>query len=195
MSDDNLADRTWCEWGEGVVCPSENINSIWIYIDGPDYNRGMKELHCKLWRQGEELHILELDDKGNIVNSEIYGLSKSNIDFIANKYGILSGKWLVFRPPEFIDDTWNQVALAVTKGKLGTSAKVASARNKSLAKKGSHVICIYTYDYRDEKDVMRVRKELRALGIDEVIYYKPDIYTYFGIYSGRTSIKASTYSS
>ena len=35
-------------------------------------------------------------------------------------------------------------------------------------------MCVYTYDYEDKADVMRIREELRSLGIRREIIYKAD---------------------
>ena len=44
------------------------------------------------------------------------------------------------------------------------------------------VICVYTYDYQDEEDVMRVRQVLKDLGIQREIIYKADADTRAGSY-------------
>lgn len=36
------------------------------------------------------------------------------------------------------------------------------------------MICVYTYDYEDKDDVMRIREVLRDLGIRRPIIYKAD---------------------
>lgn len=43
-------------------------------------------------------------------------------------------------------------------------------------------MCVYTYDWTDEEDVMRVREELRKLGITRKIPYKSDEDTLAGRY-------------
>ena len=59
---------------------------------------------------------------------------------------------------------------------------------------GTHLICVYTDNYADEDEVMRVEKELRSLGITGTLCYKPDIYTYLNIYANNPyKIKASVY--
>jgi len=59
-----------------------------------------------------------------------------------------------------------------------------------------HLICVYTEDYTDIEDVIRVERELRSLGITEALFYKPDIYTYLNIYSNnRYHLNASVYTS
>ena len=65
----------------------------------------------------------------------------------------------------------------------------------SKHKKGdSHLICVYTDNYTDTDEVMRVEKQLRSLGIGGVLNYKPDIYTHFNIYAKNPyKIKATVY--
>jgi hypothetical protein len=81
-----------------------------------------------------------------------------------------SGKWLIWLSPETIDRFWTRIKQAVEEGRLGDEAKVSTAG--SLNKKGMYVICVYTYDYQDKDDVIRIREELRALGIRREIIYK-----------------------
>ncbi len=59
-------------------------------------------------------------------------------------------------------------------GRLGHEAKVSTAANPPVKAGRPHVVCVYTYDYDDRADVMRVREELRALGILREITYKAD---------------------
>ncbi|MEM3565192.1 MAG: DUF1917 domain-containing protein [Candidatus Jordarchaeaceae archaeon] len=94
-----------------------------------------------------------------------------------------SGKWLIFVNPEDVDEVWAKIKDAVEEGKLGDSAKVATGKPNPLAG-GSRqkVICVYTYDWTDEKDVKRIREELRKLGITNKIPYKADEDTLSGKY-------------
>ncbi len=78
---------------------------------------------------------------------------------------------------------WSRIKNAVEEGKLGDSAKVATARPNSLARKSNgKIICVYTYDWTDEKDIKRIREELRKLGITNKIPYKADEDTLSGKY-------------
>jgi hypothetical protein len=62
-------------------------------------------------------------------------------------------------------------------------------------------VCVYTKDFRDEDDVLRVLKELEDLGIlqpGRSIYYKSDAFTYLDLYSATASrygLQASLYNS
>ena len=89
------------------------------------------------------------------------------------------------------------VVEAVINNKLGPTAKVAPDEGKPK----DRLICIYTKDFRDKADVVRVLQELVLMGLvgsERGIYYKSDTYTYLDIY-GNTApmygLQASLYSS
>ncbi|MER0171959.1 MAG: DUF1917 domain-containing protein [Nitrosomonas sp.] len=94
------------------------------------------------------------------------------------------GKWLFFVAEKYIDDTWRNVKKAVEDGKLWKQAKVSTAwRSKGKV----YVICVYTYDYEDEGDVMKIRDYLREMGFKRAASYKSDEQTLAGIYSDLSS--------
>jgi len=104
------------------------------------------------------------------------------------------GKWLIFVPVLAIDEVWAKISDATERGILGGSSKVATARpNPNAANPKTRVICVYTYDCTDEKDVMRVRAQLRSLGITAKIPYKADDDTFAGKYSKRGDKGISRY--
>ena len=90
-----------------------------------------------------------------------------------------TGKWLIFENAENVDEVWAKIREATEQGKLGDSAKVATSASGGR----SRVICVYTYDWTDEKDVRRVRAELWKLGIERKIPYKSDEDTLAGKYA------------
>lgn len=97
----------------------------------------------------------------------------------------LAGKWLIFVPPAEVDSAWARVRDATCRGELGISSKVSTARPDPDSRDERKVIYVYTRDWRDEADVMRVREKLRELGFTERIGYKRNIETYRGEYSER----------
>ena len=102
-----------------------------------------------------------------------------------------SGKWLVFVNNKDVDEVWAKIKKATEEGKLGDSAKVATAKpNPNATNQDTKVICVYTYDWADEKDIRRVREELRKLGITNKMPYKSDKDTLSGKYriTGHTKI-------
>ena len=104
------------------------------------------------------------------------------------------GKWLIFVQLSLVDAVWEKIKRATEEGKLGSSAKVATARpNPNATNPNTKVICVYTYDWTDETDVKRVREELRQLGITSKTPYKADKETYSGIYANRGNKRISKY--
>ena len=79
---------------------------------------------------------------------------------------------------------WKKIKHTTENGKLGSESKVATAKFNPLAGKSRQkVICVYTYDWTDEKDVKRIREELRLCGITWKMPYKTDQDTEIGKYS------------
>jgi hypothetical protein len=92
-----------------------------------------------------------------------------------------SGKWLIFLSPATVDRYWLRIKEAVEQGQLGEQAKVSTAQALSNGR-SIHAICVYTYDYEDRDDVMRIREVLRTLGVRRKIVYKADEDTLQGRY-------------
>jgi hypothetical protein len=104
------------------------------------------------------------------------------------------GKWLIFVPIERIDKVWSTIQLATEAGRLGEMSKVATAKDNPNATKSSiKVICVYSYDWTDEEDVMRIRQELRQLRIIRKIPYKADEDTDSGKYANQGMKRISKY--
>ncbi len=110
------------------------------------------------------------------------------------KFTQRSGKWLIFVDSKDVDEVWAKIKDATEIGKLGDSAKVATAKPNPVSKNPEKkVICVYTYDWTDEKDVRRVREELRSLGIINKIPYKTDEDTLNGRYRIKGYTRISKY--
>ena len=102
----------------------------------------------------------------------IYAIMKKGEYF---KPTVRSGKWLIFVDKKDVDEVWAKIKKATEAGKLGDSSKVATAKpNPNATNPDTKVICVYTYDWNDEKDARRVREELKKLGITNKIPYKAD---------------------
>jgi hypothetical protein len=84
---------------------------------------------------------------------------------------------------------WSSVAEATRAGRLGISVKMSTDRN--LNNRGTHVICVYTEDWLNSEDVLRVADQIDSLNLTtDTLYYKPDLLTLSGRYheTGPTSI-------
>ena len=105
-----------------------------------------------------------------------------------------SGKYLLYVAVAGIDEVWQKIRVATEKGLLGGASKVATSRPNRRAKNDrSRVICVYTYDGKDEPDRLRVRKELRKLGFEAKIPYKFDSQTMAGEYATDGKRRVSKY--
>jgi hypothetical protein len=104
---------------------------------------------------------------------------------------------MLFPKLEEVTQVWKKVVAGVIDGRLGPTAKVAPDEGKP----GDRLICIYTKDFKDEGDVLRVLQELetmRLLPSGRSIYYKSDAFTYLDLYKQTASeygLQASLYTS
>jgi hypothetical protein len=96
-----------------------------------------------------------------------------------------AGKWLIFQEHGLIDSAWKKVRGATVALDLGISAKVSTSKPNPESRDNRKVIYVYTKDWADEEDVMRVREKLRTLGFSERIGYKRNIETFAGQYAKK----------
>jgi len=102
---------------------------------------------------------------------------------------LLIGKWLIRMTCPYVADYWPLIARAVEAGTLGPSAKIATDWGREHDPAGAwrnHVVCVYTRDWHDEGDVLRVARRLHEIGAVKKmkLTYKPDVFTYEGRYEG-----------
>ena len=96
-----------------------------------------------------------------------------------------AGKWLIFLEPDQTDELWKKIRDATVAGELGISAKVSTTKQSPESRDERMVIYVYTSDWEDEEDVMRIREVLRTLGVTDRIGYKRNIETFQGEYSEK----------
>lgn len=96
-----------------------------------------------------------------------------------------AGKWLIFQEPDQVDAAWKKIRDATVAGELGISAKVSTAKPNPDSRDNRKVIYVYTKDWADEPDVMRVREKLRELGFVDRIGYKRNLETFAGEYAKK----------
>ena len=96
-----------------------------------------------------------------------------------------AGKWLIFQEPDQVDAVWKKVRDATVALELGISAKISTAKPNPDSRDARKVIYVYTKDWADEPDVMRVREKLREIGFVDRIGYKRNIETFAGEYAKK----------
>lgn len=87
-----------------------------------------------------------------------------------------NGKWLVFKEYQYLNDMWLNVLQALNDNLLGRGMKSStSLYNPHAPNDYEGVICVYTYNYENVEDVMRIRQALRDIGVTWKIPYKTDV--------------------
>jgi len=96
-----------------------------------------------------------------------------------------AGKWLIFQEPDQTDTSWKKIRDATVACELGISAKVSTAKPNPDSRDTRKVLYVYTRDWADEADVMRIREKLREIGFTERIGYKRNLETFAGEYAKK----------
>ncbi|KAF5346507.1 hypothetical protein D9756_010052 [Leucocoprinus leucothites] len=128
------------------------------------------------------------------------------IDALAVKYGVLSGKWMVYSKSESVDQMWRKIVRLVALDRGYGQAKVSARKvlddpqyyaklsinseenldGGAPAPGEDHVICVYVDDYTNKQEVDELRKALRfRAGVFWKIGFKADVYTRLNIYKGN----------
>ncbi len=81
---------------------------------------------------------------------------------------------MIFCAPADVNAMWSAVAQSTATNELGIAAKVAPDDGGDNRK--TRLMCIYTKDFTDMRDIYRVVNKLKTLGLlggrDKAIYYK-----------------------
>ena len=148
-----------------------------------------------------------------------YVYSPDGIEILRNEqkwFETKIGKWLIFISRDGVDKVWEMIERETELGNLGPSSKVSGSDDYVTTQyienvngvcklmygniyrinpksKRQHVICVYTKNYTDEPDVMRVREHLRTLGFNAKMPYKSDEDTRAGKYASNGTKNISKY--
>ncbi len=128
----------------------------------------------------------DVSDPDSMKNTDLDGYNNpkvKKIDRRATDDMYLSGKWEILVLPEKVDDVWSEIKNMIDENKIwGAQVTTKWIREKKGSKK--HIIRVYTPNYLDERDVMRVGTLLKdRCEIQKNICYKPDIYNILQVYS------------
>lgn len=87
-----------------------------------------------------------------------------------------SGKWCILVPRSKVDELWQKIETAVADNRL-LSAKVSTRLYTFSNGKGTHAICVYTSDWKNQTELLETLEVIRSLGVDTPLLYKRDIMT------------------
>ncbi|CAF9907149.1 hypothetical protein IMSHALPRED_005451 [Imshaugia aleurites] len=191
-------------------------HGYWIYIADPHSKaRPTDEDRAGFMERGREI-LEEFEGTRAGIEASMAGKAKSAIGrkltplrkqaeadlyAAAKEKGCTSGKWLLFPMADEVNRIWSLVATATAAGELGHAAKVAT--DDGSGNVAPRLICVYTEDFSDKRDVRRVLERLFNMGLvnrkgpmgeERGIYYKADGFTYLGIESKNDwGLKASLF--
>ncbi|KAF9268639.1 hypothetical protein L218DRAFT_521664 [Marasmius fiardii PR-910] len=114
---------------------------------------------------------------------------------IAQRYGYVGGKWLIFAPHDKVDMIWSNLAKSLIEGPLATTAAYVTKVSTSPENDSpnyQHVICMYIPDVYDKDLVTKVMKVLLRNHGCSLSGVKSDMYTILGIDSKHPSGIQST---
>lgn len=152
----------------------------WIAIRGP---------HCCV----DTGDVEGLQDSWETLLDSGRSVSFHTIRELALNHSVLCGKWLMHLDTGFkVDHAWESLARAALDGRID-SAKVSPRDPRGDSR---HIICVYNQNFTDEEQVVRLDEVIRAAGVKCVLQYKPDVYSYLGIYrNNRWKICPTIYES
>ena len=81
-----------------------------------------------------------------------------------------AGEWRIPLSTKNVDAIWERVKALTIAGTLGYKSKVSTRPAAGQAEPEARMLCVRTYDARDERDVARVGEALREIGLRELEY-------------------------
>ncbi|KAG7261691.1 hypothetical protein CRUP_023442 [Coryphaenoides rupestris] len=139
----------------------------WIAVMGPDHSPSSPD-------------VLGLQESWEQLLASGRPVTFQTVKELALNHNVLSGKWLMHLDTGYkLEHAWECLARAVLDGKL-SMAKVSTHDPRSDS--GRQVICVYNNNFTDEGEVMQLDGAIRSTGVKCMLVYKPDVYTYLGIY-------------
>lgn len=169
----------------------------WICVRGNQYEEDEDDED----EDDEDMDLEGLHQMWEDIQKSNRPINVETISDLARIFKVTCGKWLFHAESGAkADHLWSIVAKAIVKGEIPChSAKVSPIEDCGENKdKYEHVVCVYNDNYLNEEEVMDCEHGLRKIGIKCPLMYKPDVYTYLGVYRNnpwdlRPSLYRSNY--
>ena len=182
-----------------IESPSKDTNNYWIRASPSTSKLEKIILASKFWFEKNadtyvnsrkiyqrDIYSDEMIVPRTEIDKTLIKIDHEAIEIAKSKppefFKVLFGKWLLFVPRKDVDEVWVKISSKIESGRLPYPAKVATAKEKPYSKSKNHVICVYTPNYFFREDVRNCRNALKKLGFEDILYYKPDIFTYKRMY-------------
>lgn len=164
--------------------PKTSIGGGWIWVRNSSYiDRSVGDIESF---ESEWLVLAkEFSDNSPPSHRDVLSL--------AEKHGVLYGKWLLRVSLNFAPELWTKIRNGMLDGKLGPTAKISQspeAGEKTL------IVCVYVPDFRDKAEVLRIRRALHydvKVYTKSCLYFKPDCFTHIDLFHRWKQLKKSIY--
>jgi hypothetical protein len=152
----------------------------WFEKNATEYAKSGKMFPCDIYM--DELIKPQSEPETTLCRIDLETIGTIN-QMVSKGYHLLFGKWLIYVSRSKIDSVWENLSSNIETGELPCDAKAATAKaNPHASEKEKHVICVYTPNYLFRDDVRQCRLLLKQMGFEARLYYKPDVFTYKGMY-------------
>ncbi|KAL7278236.1 hypothetical protein ACG7TL_008211 [Trametes sanguinea] len=125
------------------------------------------------------------------LREEVQHEATEKLKQISQKHGYVSGKWLIFAPPDRVDAVWTSLVSGPLSSTAAYAAKVATSPQNDMPNY-SHLLCVYLPDVYDQDSVTEVMKVLLRNHGMNLMGVKSNLYTEIGIDSKHPSGIPST---
>jgi hypothetical protein len=103
---------------------------------------------------------------------------------------VRGGKWIFFCKRQNVNEIWKKVTTLLAGNQLGNGAKIANGETEN------HLIYLFTYDFKDVRDVFRVLLSIRRNHLSGgYLYYKTDKATDQGLYTSDQAAQSAGFGS
>ena len=187
--------------GTTTVRDDKWIDSLLEVVKGELESQGIRVLNheFKLFIK----YLLENEEQKRLLQSVVNYIVKGKVDrhvgiisLLLQDYVDLTGKWMVFVPTSLYPRIFRYIIDALEKAKLAYSAKITSQR-EDYGLRDELPIIIYvpiSFATRYIVEVAEVLKRvLDEFYVSKKLFFKPDIFTAKGVYSGRVNHKPYIY--
>jgi len=129
------------------------------------------------------------------LREEVQAEASEKLKDISVRYGWISGKWLIFTPPDKVDLIWSSLTTSLVEGPLAPTcaylAKVSTCPREETPNY-QHVMCLYMPDVYNRDQVTEVMKVLLRHHGMNLMGVKSNLYTDIGLDSKHPSGIQST---
>ena len=153
-----------------------------------DLNKTIKSVHeiDRLIEKAEKYGIRVMRRELEFITSVLLSKVKKDRGMLDLLRKHLIGKWMIFLPTMETVSLFKRIAESIDKSP-------AKGAKTPIRRENRKVVIIYTKNFLDIENVYEVLQWLKSLNAKGILYYKPDLFTQWGIYRGHKRYKPYIY--